>query len=50
MYYDCGRNLFLLNVGGLRRSYIYEYKIVILNSNTNTWKGLKLILKNWKII
>ncbi len=44
MYYDCGRNLYILNVGGLRRFYTYEFKIVILNNNA--WKGLKLILKN----
>jgi nitrogen regulatory protein PII-like uncharacterized protein len=42
MYFDCGRNLYILNVGGLRRFYKYEFKIVV----SNIWKGLKLILKN----
>jgi hypothetical protein len=42
MYYDCGRSLYLLNVGGLRRSYDYEYKVVFDNSWDKA-KGLKFI-------
>ena len=43
MYYDCGRGLYLLNVGGLRRSYDYSYRVV-LDNNWNNSKGLNFIL------
>ncbi len=44
MYYDCGRRLYLLNVGGLRRSLVYSFRVVIDN-NWNNSKGLKSIFK-----
>jgi len=44
MYYDCGRGLYLLNVGGLRRSYVYSYRVVFDNNWSNS-KGLRSIFK-----